>query len=50
MGRGEWCTDRHAVIARAELEAIAAEYKQIAGFDIDRLNARPSLSVHVAPA
>jgi hypothetical protein len=26
------------VISRAELEAIAAEYKQIAGFDRDALN------------
>jgi 5-methylphenazine-1-carboxylate 1-monooxygenase len=30
--------DLHAVISRAELEAIAAEYKQIAGFDRDALN------------
>jgi 2-polyprenyl-6-methoxyphenol hydroxylase-like FAD-dependent oxidoreductase len=31
-------TDRDAVISRAELEAIAAEYKQIAGFDPETLN------------
>lgn len=31
-------TDRDAVISRAELEAIAAEYKQIAGFDREALN------------
>ena len=31
-------TDLDAVISRAELEAIAAEYKQIAGFDRDMLN------------
>jgi 5-methylphenazine-1-carboxylate 1-monooxygenase len=30
--------DLHAVISRTELEAIAAEYKQIAGFDRDALN------------
>jgi 5-methylphenazine-1-carboxylate 1-monooxygenase len=30
--------DLDAVISRAELEAIAAEYKQIAGFDRDALN------------
>lgn len=33
------------VISRAELEEIAARYKQTAGFDRDELNARPSLSV-----
>jgi 2-polyprenyl-6-methoxyphenol hydroxylase-like FAD-dependent oxidoreductase len=32
------------VISPAELEATAAEYKRIAGFDKDRLNARPSLT------
>ncbi len=31
-------TDRDAVISRAELEAIAVEYKQIAGFDRETLN------------
>jgi hypothetical protein len=33
------------IVSRQELEDIASEYKQIAGFDIDRLNHRPSLSV-----
>jgi 2-polyprenyl-6-methoxyphenol hydroxylase-like FAD-dependent oxidoreductase len=31
-------SDLDAVISRAELAAIAAEYKQIAGFDRDTLN------------
>ncbi len=34
------------VITRQELEDIAAEYKRIGGFDIERLNNRASLSVH----
>jgi 2-polyprenyl-6-methoxyphenol hydroxylase-like FAD-dependent oxidoreductase len=38
-------TDLHAVVSREELAAIADAYKQTAGFDIARLNARPSLSV-----
>jgi 5-methylphenazine-1-carboxylate 1-monooxygenase len=33
------------VITRRELEEIASEYKRIAGFEIERLNNRPSLSV-----
>ena len=33
------------VIPRGELEAVAAEYKRLAGFDPAILNARPSLSV-----
>jgi 5-methylphenazine-1-carboxylate 1-monooxygenase len=37
------------VVSQREVEDIAGEYKQIAGFDIDRLNARPSLSVDLAP-
>jgi 2-polyprenyl-6-methoxyphenol hydroxylase-like FAD-dependent oxidoreductase len=32
------------VISRQELEGIAAEYKQIAGYDIERLNNRTSLA------
>jgi 2-polyprenyl-6-methoxyphenol hydroxylase-like FAD-dependent oxidoreductase len=35
----EGFTDLDAVISRAERETIAAEYKQLAGFDRDRLNA-----------
>ncbi len=35
----------HDVVNQQELAAIADEYKQIAGFDVDRLNNRPSLSV-----
>jgi hypothetical protein len=37
------------VVSQREVEDIAGEYKQIAGFDVDGLNTRPSLSVHVAP-
>lgn len=37
--------DVHEVISQTELEAIAEGYKQIAGFDRDALNARPSLNV-----
>jgi 2-polyprenyl-6-methoxyphenol hydroxylase-like FAD-dependent oxidoreductase len=33
------------VITHQELEGIAADYKRTAGFDIDRLNSRPSWSV-----
>jgi 2-polyprenyl-6-methoxyphenol hydroxylase-like FAD-dependent oxidoreductase len=32
------------VISRAELEAVNARYKQIAGFDCETLNSRPSLA------
>jgi 2-polyprenyl-6-methoxyphenol hydroxylase-like FAD-dependent oxidoreductase len=32
------------VISQAELEAIAAKYKQLAGFSIEELNQRPSLA------
>lgn len=38
-------TDIDAVIPHAERSAIAERYKQMAGFDRDTLNARPSLSV-----
>jgi 2-polyprenyl-6-methoxyphenol hydroxylase-like FAD-dependent oxidoreductase len=38
--------DVHQVIPREELEAVASEYKRVAGFDRDRLNARPSYSVN----
>lgn len=31
------------VIGAEELAAIAASYKSVAGFDVDALNARPSL-------
>jgi 2-polyprenyl-6-methoxyphenol hydroxylase-like FAD-dependent oxidoreductase len=37
-------SDIDAVIPRAEREAIANRYKQVAGFQKDALNARPSLS------
>ena len=40
--------DIDAVISREELDAAAAQYKRIAGFDRDALNARPSLSVAAA--
>ena len=35
----------HDVLSAAELEGSAAEYKRIAGFDVERLNARTSYSV-----
>lgn len=38
-------TDIDAVIPRAELAEIAERYKQMAGFDKDTLNNRPSLSI-----
>jgi 2-polyprenyl-6-methoxyphenol hydroxylase-like FAD-dependent oxidoreductase len=38
------------VITRLELEDIAAEYKRIGGFDVERLNNRASLSVPSPPA
>ena len=37
--------DLHEVVSRQELEQIAAEYKRIAGFEVERLNNQPSLSV-----
>jgi len=37
------------VVSPQELEEIAGDYKRIAGFDIDRLNNRPSLSVGLVP-
>jgi 5-methylphenazine-1-carboxylate 1-monooxygenase len=42
-------TDLSDVVSPQELEEIAADYKRIAGFDIDRLNNRPSLSVGLVP-
>jgi 2-polyprenyl-6-methoxyphenol hydroxylase-like FAD-dependent oxidoreductase len=39
--------DLSDVITRQELEDIADEYKRIGGFEIDRLNNRPSLSVRL---
>ncbi|HEY8611757.1 MAG TPA: flavin-dependent oxidoreductase [Roseomonas sp.] len=39
---------RKAVLPRAELEEIARNYKQAAGFDPVALNARPSLSARLA--
>lgn len=36
--------DLHAVVSQEELATIAAEYKQTAGFEIECLNERPSLS------
>jgi 5-methylphenazine-1-carboxylate 1-monooxygenase len=41
--------DVHDVLSQAELEATAGEYKRIAGFDRDGLNARASLSPRAAP-
>ena len=38
-------TDLSDVVSPQELEEIASDYKRIAGFDIERLNNRPSLSV-----
>lgn len=38
-------TDLYDVMSREELEEIAGEYKRTAGFGIDSLNSRPSLSV-----
>lgn len=43
----EGFADIHDVIPAAELESIAAEYKRVAGFHPDELNARPSLSARV---
>ncbi len=42
--------DVHDVLSQAELEATAGEYKRIAGFDRDGLNARASLSPRMSPA
>ena len=36
------------VVSQQELQEIADEYKQIAGFEIGKLNNRPSLSVRLA--
>jgi 2-polyprenyl-6-methoxyphenol hydroxylase-like FAD-dependent oxidoreductase len=38
-------TDLSDVVSEQELEEIAGDYKRTAGFDIDGLNNRPSLSV-----
>src|SRR5436190_1126861 len=38
------------VISREELEAVADNYKKVAGFDREALNTRPSLTPHRAPA
>ncbi len=38
-------TDLNAVVSQEELAAIADEYKQTAGFEMERLNERPSISV-----
>jgi 2-polyprenyl-6-methoxyphenol hydroxylase-like FAD-dependent oxidoreductase len=38
-------TDLSDVVSQAELAQIAEDYKRTAGFDIERLNQRPSLSV-----
>jgi 2-polyprenyl-6-methoxyphenol hydroxylase-like FAD-dependent oxidoreductase len=37
------------IVSQHELEEIALDYKRTAGFDIDRLNSRPSLSVATTP-
>jgi len=37
--------DIHDVVSRAELEAIAAGYKRVAGFDVEQLNARASFNI-----
>jgi 2-polyprenyl-6-methoxyphenol hydroxylase-like FAD-dependent oxidoreductase len=39
-------TDLHDVVSEGELAAIADEYKRTAGFEIERLNERASLSIH----
>jgi 2-polyprenyl-6-methoxyphenol hydroxylase-like FAD-dependent oxidoreductase len=38
-------TDLYEVVTQQELEEIAGDYNRVAGFEIDRLNSRPSLSV-----
>jgi len=38
-------TDLADVVSREELEEIAVDYKRIGGFEVDKLNNRPSLSV-----
>lgn len=38
-------TDLSEVVSKQELDEIAGEYKRVAGFEIDTLNNRPSLSV-----
>jgi 2-polyprenyl-6-methoxyphenol hydroxylase-like FAD-dependent oxidoreductase len=40
--------DLSDVVSRPELDKISLDYKQIAGFDVNRLNNRPSLSVSAA--
>ncbi len=42
--------DLSDVVSRQELDEIALDYKRIAGFDVDRLNNRPSLSVSAVNA
>src|SRR5205823_4629112 len=42
-------TDLSDVISQRELDDVALEHKRVAGFDIDGLNDRPSLSVSVVP-
>ena len=37
--------DLYEVVSQQELEGIAGDYKRIAGFDVDSLNNRPSLSI-----
>ncbi len=37
-------TDLHSVIAREELQSVAAAYKQVAGFDRDALNRRAAIA------
>jgi 2-polyprenyl-6-methoxyphenol hydroxylase-like FAD-dependent oxidoreductase len=41
--------DVHRVISAQELEAVAREYKLVAGFDKDHLNTRPTYTVRPAP-
>jgi hypothetical protein len=42
-------TDLSDVVSAEELDDIEGDYKRVAGFDIDRLNNRPSLSVGSTP-
>jgi 2-polyprenyl-6-methoxyphenol hydroxylase-like FAD-dependent oxidoreductase len=41
--------DLSDIISQRELDDMALEYKRVAGFDIDGLNDRPSLSVSIPP-
>ena len=41
-------TELHEVVSQQELEEIAGDYKRVAGYEIDTLNNRPSLSVDPA--